>query len=315
MRPLMTNHARGLWGYTGTTPAGDALTIQSTGLGGPSLAIVLAEFAELGVRHAVRLGTCRALDPGLWLAAPAVVAGALATEGASRELGGAGLTEPDAELTGALAAATGTDPITVAGADLHHDPDPGPPGARLAGRGRAARGPRHGHAAGAGTEPRPAGRECRGGGPGGRWPPGRRRGGAGELARAGARGGGGASRRGRCGSAARLSDPLLIGGQHSLRIGTPPSAARSSATSSRRSSIASRRSERDRRRRSRRSRSAAEGTPTALIALRCASSRALTGPERSRHRLAENRVVEQRLREVADRLLPLGPDAAAIGGL
>ena len=46
----MSNHARGLWGYSGRTPAGAELTIQATGMGGPSAAVVLADLAELGVR-------------------------------------------------------------------------------------------------------------------------------------------------------------------------------------------------------------------------------------------------------------------------
>ena len=33
-------------------------------MGGPSAALVLADLAELGVRRAVRVGTCAALDPG-----------------------------------------------------------------------------------------------------------------------------------------------------------------------------------------------------------------------------------------------------------
>jgi uridine phosphorylase len=56
--PKMSNHARGLWGYSGRTPAGDALTIQATGIGGPSAALVLGDLAELGVRRMVRVGTC-----------------------------------------------------------------------------------------------------------------------------------------------------------------------------------------------------------------------------------------------------------------
>ena len=60
-QPKMSNHARGLWGYTGTTPAGHALTIQATGMGGPSASIVLADLAELGVRRAVRIGTCTSI--------------------------------------------------------------------------------------------------------------------------------------------------------------------------------------------------------------------------------------------------------------
>ena len=66
-QPKMSNHARGLWGYSGHTPAGQELTIQATGMGGPSAAIVLQDLAELGVRRAVRVGTCTALwefEPG-----------------------------------------------------------------------------------------------------------------------------------------------------------------------------------------------------------------------------------------------------------
>ncbi len=63
--PKMSNHARGLWGYSGRTPAGHELTLQATGMGGPSAALVLADLAELGVRRAVRVGTCTALDPDL----------------------------------------------------------------------------------------------------------------------------------------------------------------------------------------------------------------------------------------------------------
>ena len=57
-QPKMCNHARGLWGYSGRTPRGDELTIQSTGIGGPSAALVLADLAELGVRRAIRVGSC-----------------------------------------------------------------------------------------------------------------------------------------------------------------------------------------------------------------------------------------------------------------
>src|SRR5215218_7899436 len=65
--PKMSNHARGLWGYSGETEAGRQLTIQSTGMGGPSASVVLADLAELGVRRAVRIGTCASLgdiEPG-----------------------------------------------------------------------------------------------------------------------------------------------------------------------------------------------------------------------------------------------------------
>src|SRR3954451_2450709 len=57
-QPKMSNHARGLWGYSGLSTRGGELTIQSTGIGGPSAALVLAELAALGVRRAIRIGPC-----------------------------------------------------------------------------------------------------------------------------------------------------------------------------------------------------------------------------------------------------------------
>ena len=67
MQVLNTN--RGLWGYTGTAADGASLTIQSTGMGGPSAAIVAEELIALGARRLVRVGTCgafagRAADRG-----------------------------------------------------------------------------------------------------------------------------------------------------------------------------------------------------------------------------------------------------------
>ncbi len=64
-QPKMSNHARGLWGYSGQTPEGRNLTLQSTGMGGPSAALVLGDLAELGVERGVRVGTCAAIDPEL----------------------------------------------------------------------------------------------------------------------------------------------------------------------------------------------------------------------------------------------------------
>src|SRR6476659_10166432 len=98
--PKMSNHARGLWGYSGRTPAGNELTIQATGMGGPSAAIVLGDLAELGVRQAVRVGTCVAHDRAPATGALLFVGSAEAdcetafpdhelTERLARELGGA----------------------------------------------------------------------------------------------------------------------------------------------------------------------------------------------------------------------------------
>src|SRR5215210_7405483 len=65
--PKMLNHNRGLWGYSGTAADGAPLTIQSTGMGGPSAAIVAEELIALGARRLLRVGTCGALADGLGL--------------------------------------------------------------------------------------------------------------------------------------------------------------------------------------------------------------------------------------------------------
>jgi uridine phosphorylase len=120
--PRMSNHARGLWGYTGETPEGRPLSIQSTGIGGPSAAIVLQELAQLGVRRAVRVGTCGALDPGLRHGELIVARDALAEDGASRALGAAEVAEPDPELTARLAAGLpGATPARVVTTDLFYE--------------------------------------------------------------------------------------------------------------------------------------------------------------------------------------------------
>jgi purine-nucleoside phosphorylase len=95
-QPKMSNHARGLWGYTGRTPAGAELSLQATGIGGPSATLVLADLTELGVRRAIRVGTCTAIAPDLGVGQLLVVAEARAWGG----LGGGGGAEalPDEEL-------------------------------------------------------------------------------------------------------------------------------------------------------------------------------------------------------------------------
>jgi uridine phosphorylase len=99
-QPKMSNHARGLWGYTGRTTAGAGLTVQATGMGGPSAAIVLADLAELGVRRAIRVGTCVALDPHLGGGELLAIVEAHDLTGPRPQAGEAVL--PDAELTALL---------------------------------------------------------------------------------------------------------------------------------------------------------------------------------------------------------------------
>ncbi len=121
--PKMFNHNRGLWGYTGAAPDGEPMTIQSTGMGGPSTAIVLSELAQLGARTVVRAGTCGALHPSLELGQLLVVTDALAADGASRALGAGDRVAADRRLADALLAAAGAGGRsgTVVSCDLFYD--------------------------------------------------------------------------------------------------------------------------------------------------------------------------------------------------
>jgi DeoD family purine-nucleoside phosphorylase len=126
--PRMLNHNRGLWGYTGTAADGELLTVQATGIGGPSAAIVTEELIRLGARRLVRVGTCGALAPGLALGDLVVAEAALGDDGASRALGAAGPLPADPDLLAALrAAAPAARAGIVVSADLFYDPDRGRP--------------------------------------------------------------------------------------------------------------------------------------------------------------------------------------------
>ncbi|MBD0283208.1 MAG: purine-nucleoside phosphorylase [Thermoleophilaceae bacterium] len=118
--PKMFNHSRGLWGYTGTARDGEPLTIQSTGMGGPSAAIVCEELIALGARRLVRIGTCGALVDGIELGELLVAEAVVPADGASVALGADTLVSPDRELTERLVAA-GARPVTVATSDLFYD--------------------------------------------------------------------------------------------------------------------------------------------------------------------------------------------------
>jgi DeoD family purine-nucleoside phosphorylase len=120
-QPKMFNHRRGLWGYTGAARDGELLTVQATGMGGPSTAIVVEELIELGARTFIRIGTCGALVGGLELGEVVAVERALAEDGASVALGADGEVAPDPELTAALRDACDGRAVTSVSTDLFYD--------------------------------------------------------------------------------------------------------------------------------------------------------------------------------------------------
>jgi DeoD family purine-nucleoside phosphorylase len=123
-QPRMFNHHRGLWGYTGPAIAdGRPLTIQSTGMGGPSAAIVFEELVLLGLRSAVRVGTCGALDPALQLGDLVLASEAIASDGAGMALNDGRQPTADPDLTAALReAASPQRSGQIVSTDLFYDP-------------------------------------------------------------------------------------------------------------------------------------------------------------------------------------------------
>ena len=119
--PKMSNHAHGLWGYSGRTRNGRELTIQSVGIGGPSAALVLSQLGGLGVRRAILIGTCRAISPELALGDVFVVSEAIGADGVSGELSDEAALRPDPKLGATLAGtaeAAGLPSVSVASTDL-----------------------------------------------------------------------------------------------------------------------------------------------------------------------------------------------------
>jgi uridine phosphorylase len=122
--PRMFNTRRGLWGYTGAAPDGRPVTIQATGMGGPSAAIVVEELVELGARRLIRTGTCGALDPDLELGQFVVAGEVIGMDGASRALSAGEQLTPNVSLTEALKEAGGLTAVTVVSTDLFYGAPP-----------------------------------------------------------------------------------------------------------------------------------------------------------------------------------------------
>ena len=61
------NEERGMLGYTGTFE-GKPISVQASGMGCPSAAIVYEELVQLGATRIIRVGTCGALQPNMAMA-------------------------------------------------------------------------------------------------------------------------------------------------------------------------------------------------------------------------------------------------------
>jgi DeoD family purine-nucleoside phosphorylase len=125
------NRERGMLGFTGTY-RGRPVSVQATGMGCPSAAIVVEELVRLGVKRLLRIGTCGGLQPDLKLGDLVVALSAVPADQTAVHLVGGEPHVPTASwelVHGAVHAAKelgrGVRVGPIASSDVFYDPDPG----------------------------------------------------------------------------------------------------------------------------------------------------------------------------------------------
>jgi purine-nucleoside phosphorylase len=125
------NGERGMLGFTGTYE-GTPVSVQATGMGGPSAAIVIEELIQLGAERLIRIGTCGGLQPDLGLGETIIALSAVPGDATALRYTQGEPHAPTAHfgLThGAIHAAKGFDIRprvgAIASSDTFYDPDPG----------------------------------------------------------------------------------------------------------------------------------------------------------------------------------------------
>jgi purine-nucleoside phosphorylase len=123
------NDHRALYGYTGTY-RGIPVSVQTSGMGTPSLSIVVEELLRIGARRLIRVGTCGGIADGLRTGDFVIATAACPADGATQTYvhGEPYAPVADFDLTRALvdaAATNGVDVQTglVASVDVFYNPD------------------------------------------------------------------------------------------------------------------------------------------------------------------------------------------------
>jgi uridine phosphorylase len=83
-KPLST--VRSLNSYIGVTPGGRRIVSATSGMGAPSLSIVLNELAQSGIRHIIRIGTCGSIQPHVRSGSVVITRAALCRQGAADDI-------------------------------------------------------------------------------------------------------------------------------------------------------------------------------------------------------------------------------------
>lgn len=125
------NAERGLLGYTGAYK-GRPVSVQATGMGCPSAAIVIEELIQLGVQRLVRVGTCGGLQPDLALGDLIVAVSAAPADATARHYVGGEPHAPTADWELVHAAVHAAKELgkrvrvgPIVSSDVFYDPDGG----------------------------------------------------------------------------------------------------------------------------------------------------------------------------------------------
>ncbi len=130
----LVTYERGMLGYTGTY-AGEPVSVQTTGMGCPSTAIVIEELLQLGVKNLLRVGTCGGYHPEMKLGDLVIATAATPQDGTVSSITQGVPYAPAAHFDLVHAAyhaaeASGRRPFLgpIVSADLFYDPEEDPQG-------------------------------------------------------------------------------------------------------------------------------------------------------------------------------------------
>ncbi|MCW2959964.1 MAG: Purine-nucleoside phosphorylase [Thermoleophilia bacterium] len=125
------NGERGMLGYTGTFK-GKPVSVQSTGMGCPSAAIVFEELNMLGAKKIIRVGTCGGLQPGMTMGELVIATSATPADQTAINYTGGEMHAPTADFGLVLSAVKAAQEVgrdihvgNIVSSDVFYQPDTG----------------------------------------------------------------------------------------------------------------------------------------------------------------------------------------------
>lgn len=77
---------RGLYSYIGYLPNNRPILSATTGMGAPSMSIVVNELVQVGIRQMIRIGTCGSIQPYVPVGSIVISSAALCRQGAANDI-------------------------------------------------------------------------------------------------------------------------------------------------------------------------------------------------------------------------------------